>query len=190
MSASAPVLVPASASDLVRLHAAARFAADRHADQRRKDPRRLPYINHLIEVAQLLAEAVGDSDVQLVMAGYLHDSIEDVGVTYEELQGTFGVDVADLVLEVTDDKSLSREVRKQRQIEHAATISRRGQWLKQADKISNVRSILESPPADWTVERRLDYVVWAGRVVAAMPEPHAYLQGKFEALHARALAAS
>lgn len=188
MSASAPVLVSASASDLARLHSAARFAAERHADHRRKDPRRLPYINHLIEVAQLLACAVGDTDVQLVMAGYLHDSIEDVGVTFDELNQHFGDDVASLVLEVTDDKSLSREERKQLQIEHAATISRRGQWLKQADKISNVRSMVDSPPTDWPAERRQDYVLWAGRVVSALREPHPFLQQEFDFVYRRALA--
>lgn len=190
MSASAPVLVPASLSDLARIHAAARFAAERHADQRRKDPRRQPYINHLIEVAYLLASAVGETDANLVIAGYLHDSIEDVGVTHDELVGHFGADVATLVSEVTDDKSLSREERKRLQIEHAATISRRGQWLKMADKISNVRSMVETPPAEWTPERRLDYIMWAGRVVAAMPEPHPYLQREFGLVYERALKVS
>lgn len=188
MLAPSPVLVSASASDLARIHAAARFAAIRHADHRRKDARQQPYINHLIEVAELLSRAVGDSDPDLIMAGYLHDTIEDVGVTYDQLVAMFNEDVATLVREVTDNKNLSREDRKRIQVERAATISRRGQWLKLADKISNVRSMIDSPPAAWPRERRLDYVTWAGKVVAALTEPHPYLITEFDQVHQRALA--
>ena len=90
---------------------AAVFASQRHAGQRRKGAAEEPYFNHLAEVADLLAQAVGDSDVNLTVAGFLHDTIEDAGVTREELAELFGEDVADLVAAVTDDKSLPKEKR-------------------------------------------------------------------------------
>lgn len=175
-------------SQAERILSAARFAAERHAEHRRKNVRRDPYVNHLIEVAHLLAQAVGDSDSNLIMAGYLHDAVEDVGVTEQELRELFGGDVAGLVIEVTDDKRLTRAERKQRQIEKAALISARGQWLKQADKISNLRSMVDAPPEGWPRERIDDYFNWSRRVVDSMTQPHPWLSAEFERTYLRSAA--
>jgi (p)ppGpp synthase/HD superfamily hydrolase len=130
--------------------AAARFAAERHAAQRRKGNTAEPYVNHLLEVAELLARTADDLDTNLIVAALLHDTIEDVGVTREEIAERFGEDVASLVAEVTDDKSLPKETRKALQVERAPNKSPRAQALSAADKIANVRSIATSPPANWT----------------------------------------
>src|SRR6476646_10922188 len=98
--------------------AAARFAAEKHAQQKRKGENGEPYFNHLLEVAELIAASSPNMDVELVMAAFLHDTVEDTGVTLQELEQRFGRDVADLVAEVTDDKSLPKETRKQLQVEH------------------------------------------------------------------------
>src|ERR1700741_3865545 len=87
---------------------AARFAAEKHGDQRRKGSRRKPYINHLAEVADLLAEATAGDDAALIAAGFLHDTIEDTATTVDELKNLFGADILSLVLEVSDDKSLPK----------------------------------------------------------------------------------
>src|SRR2546427_7623939 len=108
-------------NDIIRISQALEFAAQKHVDQRRKGQHEEPYVNHVAEVARLLAEATGGKDANLVIAGLLHDTIEDTPTTYEELAVRFGSDVANLVAEVTDDKSLTKEVRKQRQIETAPT---------------------------------------------------------------------
>lgn len=163
---------------------AARFAADRHVHQRRKGDAQEPYLNHLVEVADLLAQAIGDDDANLIAAAFLHDTVEDTGVTHDELVERFGEDVAALVAEVTDDKSLAKEVRKQLQIEHGSHRSVRAQWLKIADKISNLRSLRDSPPSGWDAERLRRYVAWAKAVVDAMPQPHPALKQEFDALHA------
>ena len=146
--------------------AAARFAAERHAAQRRKGRTAEPYINHLLEVAELLARTADQLDTNLIVAALLHDTIEDVGVTRDELAACFGEDVAGLVAEVTDDKSLDKETRKALQVENAPSKSARAQALGAADKIANVRSISSSPPVNWSFERRVEYVRWARRVVA------------------------
>jgi (p)ppGpp synthase/HD superfamily hydrolase len=131
---------------------AADMAARWHVHQRRKGIAREPYINHLLEVASLVAEATGGSDPPLVVAALLHDAIEDQGVTSEMLASEFGNGVADIVLELSDDKALPKEERKRRQVEAAPTKSREAKLIKLADKTSNLRTIASSPAADWSVE--------------------------------------
>ena len=159
---------------------AALFAAQRHSQQKRKGSAAEPYVNHLLEVAHLASMALGDPDPNLVAAALLHDTIEDAGVTREELVDRFGDDVASLVAEVTDDKSLPKDVRKQLQIEHAPKTSRRAQVIKLADKISNVRSLLDSPPVDWGEDRKRQYLQWARTVVAGLTDPDPILKAEFE----------
>jgi len=159
---------------------AARFAAEKHAGQRRKGDAAEPYVNHLIEVADLVATAIPELDTNLVIAALLHDSIEDAGVTAEDLASRFGADVADLVSEVTDDKSLAKQERKRLQVVNAPKKSVRAQTIKLADKISNLRSILSSPPANWDFERKKEYFTWAQRVVGGLTAPNPVLKAEFE----------
>ena len=164
--------------------AAALFAAERHAAQRRKGRTAEPYVNHLLEVAELLARLTDELDTNLIVAALLHDTIEDVGVSREEIAQRFGEDVASLVAEVTDDKSLPKETRKALQIENAAKKSARAQSLSAADKIANVRSIATSPPANWTFERRVEYVRWARQVVGRYGQLNPTIAAAFQQLSA------
>ncbi|MCX7363038.1 MAG: HD domain-containing protein [Alphaproteobacteria bacterium] len=173
-------------SDLVQLTRAADYAARQHLAQRRKGERAEPYINHLTEVAALLAEATDGGDVVLVMGGLLHDTLEDTDSTYEDLAQRFGPEVAALVAEVTDDKSLKKEDRKRLQVEKAAGKSPRARMLKIADKTSNLRSLIESPPKGWTEERLRDYVVWAEQVVRSCRGLNSRLEAVFDAAHGTA----
>jgi guanosine-3',5'-bis(diphosphate) 3'-pyrophosphohydrolase len=129
---------------------AADAAARWHIDQRRKGAAKEPYINHLLEVASLVAAATEGKDPNLVIAALLHDAIADCEVPREMIADTFGTDVADLVAEVTDDKSLPKAERKRLQEETASTKSPRAKVLKLADKISNLRSLVSSPAQDWS----------------------------------------
>ena len=167
-------------NDIVRITRALDFAARKHAGHRRKGLAAEPYINHLAEVALLLAVATDGKDTELVMAGVLHDCIEDQGVRFEELAELFGADVADLVGEVTDDKSLAKAERKRLQIEHAPHKSERARMLKIADKISNLHSMSSSPPKDWDVKRRREYFEWAKAVVAGCRGVSPSLEAKFD----------
>ena len=173
-------------TDLVLLARAADYAARQHIAQRRKGERAEPYINHLTEVAALLAEATDGSDVVLVMGGLLHDTLEDTDATYEDLEERFGSAVAALVAEVTDDKSLPKEERKRLQIEKTAGKSQRAKLLKLADKTSNLRSLVQSPPAGWSRQRLGDYVVWAGDVVRSCRGLNPRLEAAFDAAHQEA----
>jgi len=164
---------------------AAYFAAEKHVMQRRKGMAGEPYVNHLLEVAALVANATEEPDVNAVMAGLLHDCIEDVGVTKAELEGRFGSQVAGIVAEVTDDKTLKKEERKRLQVENASKKSASAALVKLADKVSNLRAMLNSPPADWSEERRTKYFAWAKEVVERLPAPNPRLKAEFDELQRR-----
>ncbi len=171
---------------VLRLARAFDLAARKHVDKRRRGARAEPYVNHLAEVARLLAEATGGGDPDLVIAGLLHDTIEDTETTAAEIAAAFGADVAALVVEVTDDKRLPKATRKRLQIETAPDKSARAKRLKIADKISNLDSLATSPPATWPAARRRAYVDWAAEVVAGCRGVDPTLEAAFDASLARA----
>jgi GTP diphosphokinase / guanosine-3',5'-bis(diphosphate) 3'-diphosphatase len=161
------------------------FAAEKHRNQRRKDAHASPYINHPIALANVLANEGHVTDINVLCAAVLHDTIEDTETTAAELESRFGSKIAGVVVEVTDDKSLPKEVRKQLQIEHAANASQEAKLVKLADKICNLRDILNAPPADWPAERKQAYFDWAAQVVANIRGTHLGLEAAFDALYAR-----
>ena len=152
----------------VELLKALHFAADKHRDQRRKDAEASPYINHPIEVAELLVRIGGVRDIVVLQAAILHDTIEDTQTTPEELESVFGKRVREVVQEVTDDTKLPKEERKRLDIEHAPHLSFQAKHVKLADKIANVRAVTEGPPAKWSIARRKEYLDWTERVIAGV----------------------
>lgn len=165
---------------LNKLIEAASYAAQKHIGQRRKGSDAEPYINHPLEVANLLANVGGIADNDILIGGLLHDTIEDTGTTKEDLAKLFGERVAGYVSEVTDDKSLPSPERKQRQIEHAPHLSHGAKQIKLADKISNITDITNNPPADWSVQRRREYIDWGEKVVAGLRGANPALEAKFD----------
>lgn len=161
---------------------AAHFAADKHRDQRRKDKECSPYINHPIAVAETLARVGGISDLATLQAALLHDTVEDTETSPKELEEAFGAEVRDLVLEVTDDKSLPKQERKRLQVEHAPHLTDRAKQIKVADKVCNVYDILHSPPEDWPLERKLDYLRWGEAVVDGCRGVNGELERHFDEL--------
>jgi guanosine-3',5'-bis(diphosphate) 3'-pyrophosphohydrolase len=159
---------------------AADAAAKWHVHQRRKGPAEEPYVNHLLEVAMLVADATAGADTNLVIAALLHDAIEDCEVPRELIAETFGDDVASIIEEVTDDKSLPKQVRKDEQIKTASYKSRRARVLKLADKTSNLRAVAASPPANWSVKRRKIYVDWSRKVAEGLRGVNKKLEEQFD----------
>lgn len=161
------------------------FAADKHRNQRRKDADASPYINHPIALAHVLANEGDIEDPIVICAAILHDTIEDTETTRDELEAAFGAQVTSIVLEVTDDKSLPRDMRKQHQIDHAPHLSPQAKLVKLADKICNLRDIVNTPPADWSADRKRVYFDWAARVVAGVRGIHPHLEAQFDIVHAQ-----
>ena len=163
------------------------FAATRHRKQTRKGEDKTPYINHPIQVANLLANEAEEKDSILLTAAILHDVIEDTVDTPDEKQGLvdqigeiFGEQVLSLTLEVTDDKSLKKQERKRLQIEDASHKSDDAKKLKIADKITNLRDLTTNPPVGWTLQRILDYFDWAEKVVAGLRGVNPKLEDMFD----------
>ncbi len=161
------------------------FAARKHRFQRRKDADASPYINHPIAVASILVVEAAIDDPEVVCAALLHDTVEDTKTTTEELVENFGPAIAGIVAEVTDDKSLPKQERKRRQITHAPKLSAKAQQVKFADKIANLRDVVDAPPANWSLARKQEYFDWAKDVVDALPARNPKLRALFEHMYAR-----
>jgi len=172
-------------SELALLLRALAFAALKHRDQRRKDAEASPYINHPIALADVLMNEGGITDVEVLCAALLHDTVEDTATTHEELLNAFGSRVARIVAEVTDDKELQPAERKRLQIEHAPHLSPEAKLVKLADKICNLRDAAERPPQKWDLARRREYFDWAKRVVEGVRGVHPRLESAFDAAYAR-----
>ena len=163
---------------------AASFAAHKHRDQRRKDARASPYINHPLMLADILASEGSVTDTVTLCAALLHDTIEDTETKPDELRELFGPEIAAVVVEVTDDKTLEKADRKRLQVEHASVISDKAKLVKLADKIANIRDVVSSPPADWSLDRKRDYFDWAKRVIDQLRGVHPQLEAAFDGAYA------
>ena len=175
-------------NDIIKIMQAADQAARWHKSQKRKGDAAEPYMNHLLEVAALVAQS-SDGDTNCIIAALMHDAVEDQGVTFDEIRALYGDEVAAIVAEVTDDKSLPKAERKELQVRKAPHKSRAACILKLADKTSNVRAVVETPPTNWELARKQAYVAWAKAVVAGLPFKPAGLMALFTAATTKAEAA-
>jgi guanosine-3',5'-bis(diphosphate) 3'-pyrophosphohydrolase len=162
---------------------AAAFAAWKHRDQRRKDADASPYINHPLALAEVLSGEGKVSDPVVLAAALLHDTLEDTETTAEELSGAFGRRVAGIVEEVTDTKWLQKGTRKRLQISRAGRSSSAAKLVKLADKICNLRDLMASPPAGWSIERKREYFDWAKAVIDRVRGANARLEKRFDQLY-------
>ena len=159
---------------------ALQVAARKHVHQRRKGGKDIPYINHPIDVATLLATVAEVTDPEVLAAALLHDTVEDTDTSIEEIEEQFGAAIASLVAEVTDSASLSSAQQKVRQEAEAPFKSHRAKLIRLADKTCNVRDICHHPPPSWSRERQVTYFEWAIRVVDALGDVHEGLRAAFD----------
>ncbi len=181
-----PSLNVFNAEEVGLLLKALSFSAQKHRQQRRKDCEASPYINHPIQVAQILWEIGKVTDMIVIVAALLHDTLEDTATTVEEIVQLAGSEVLALVQEVTDDKSLPKLERKRLQIEHAPHLSKRAKLLKLADKICNVYDVTHFPPQNWSLDRRREYLDWSQQVVAGLRGVNADLETHYDQLLTKA----
>ena len=123
---------------------AAKFAVDAHHNTERRG-KGFPYVIHVFEAAEIVSTMT--TDPELLSAAVLHDTIEDTGVTVEEIRREFGERVAHLVEAESDRfiEGLSEEAswhdRKQAAIDRIAAASRDAKMVAMGDKLSNMRAI-------------------------------------------------
>lgn len=164
-----------SDNDLGKIIRALEFSAFKHRNQRRKGKEKIPYINHLIEVLNILWRIGHIRYIPILIAVILHDIIEDTDTKPEEISSIFGKEVLNLVLEVTDDKSLPKEERKRLQIENAPNKSTGAKLIKIADKISNVSSW-----PDWPKQRFVEYLDWTEKVMKGLRGTNLELENYYD----------
>jgi len=143
------------------------FAADKHQNQRRKNASRTPYINHPLQVAQVLWQIGSVHKNKILIAAILHDILEDTDTQAYEIQNLFGKKITKIVQEVSDDTRLSSSIRKAQQIKKATSLSKAAQQIKLADKICNIQDIASQTesPTGWDLARKQAYLCWATQVV-------------------------
>ena len=156
------------------------FATEKHKNHTRQDKGKSPYIVHPIAVRHILSDVGGVEDAEVLAAALLHDTLEDTSTTREELIENFGQRVCSLVEEVSDDKTLPRQTRKDLQIQHAPQLSEGAVLIKLGDKISNVTDITNTPPTGWNSCRRLEYFNWAEKVINNCPKVNEKLENHFK----------
>ncbi len=166
--------------------AAAIFAADKHQGQIRKDLIGSPYITHPLSVAKVLWEIGGIRDTRTLVAAILHDTLEDTRTTPAEIREQFGEEILSIVKEVTDNKSLDKIERKRLQVIHSTELSLPAKLIKLGDKLVNCSDILISPPKDWDLNRRREYIQWAADVLAQIRGTNAPLEDAFDNMAADA----
>ena len=166
---------------------AADFAAIKHKDQRRKSKSAVPYINHPIGVAKILTSEAKVTDPIVLQAALLHDTVEDTDTTIEEIGDVFGDKVQSIVAEVTDDKSLPKQTRKQLQIDNAHKKSPEAKLVKLADKLYNLRDLdgPDGPPVGWDQSRVEEYFLWAFNVVRGLRGSNACMESELDKLFKR-----
>jgi guanosine-3',5'-bis(diphosphate) 3'-pyrophosphohydrolase len=158
---------------------ATNFAAIAHANQRRKDANKTPYINHPIEVCNLLASNEV-FHVGTLCAALLHDTVEDTNTSLETLTVEFGPIVSEIVALCSDDKSLPKVTRKKLQVEHAMEMRKNPKFVdevnvhkcallvKLADKYSNCKNLLTNPPEQWSETEIRGYAIWSYSIVSQL----------------------
>lgn len=159
------------------------YAARAHRGQHRSGNGD-PYVNHVIEVAQMIA-SVEPEHAELTAACFLHDVLEETPVTADELRVGFGEAVTAIVLDVTDPEGLKGRSRRQRQVDHTAVCGRPVRLLKLADKISNVEELLDIAPERFDACGARNYLKWARRVVDICRGEAPVLEARFDASAAR-----
>ncbi len=167
-------------AEITRLTGALVFAAEAHANQRRKGAAQEPYLNHLVEVVDLVAQATGGEDDELLIAALLHDVVEDTAVTKEELAETYGERVGRIVQENSDDMSLPKDERRRQRIAAMKSKSPEARIVKTADVISNLRAMAASPPAGWSSDRKLGYLEGCRQLIDAGRGANAALEAVFD----------
>jgi GTP diphosphokinase / guanosine-3',5'-bis(diphosphate) 3'-diphosphatase len=155
---------------------AAYFAGEKHRLQRRSDVEQTPYINHPLELAHILTEEGGINCLDTICASLLHDTLEDTVTSSDELKKHFGEIITSIVMEVSNDMTLTSQQRRVYELEKVASLSQKAKLVKIVDKLANIRDVSTMPPMGWTREKKQNYFDFALEIVnkigSASPRLH------------------
>jgi GTP diphosphokinase / guanosine-3',5'-bis(diphosphate) 3'-diphosphatase len=136
-----------------RLARATAYACEKHAGATRDDGI-TPYAVHPVRVTEYLRRYCNERDENVLCAALLHDTIEDAAVTWDDIAREFGDDVANLVVELTNDNRLPKAARRKQMLDHLPQLSPRAKRIKLADRLDNVTDLLRGAG---TAEKRERY---------------------------------
>lgn len=166
-------------SDPALIARAYSYAAKIHTGQLHKVSQGNAYINHVTEVAELVAVAAGHEDENMLAANLLYDVIEDSDATANSMTELFGENFTKMVVQLTDPKAVSETARRRAQFEHARHLCGHAKFIKVADKISNLAEMRRDPPANWSIEQRQAYLDWSEAVFVVLVGENAALDEIF-----------
>lgn len=137
----------------------------------------------VLGVAYILTEEANVTDLSVIQAALLHDTVEDTGTTLDEVEQHFGKKVRDIVAEVTDDKNLPKDQRKALQIKNAAGCSYEAKLVKLADKLYNLRDLERSTPSGWCKQRVHDYFIFSKNVTDGLQGTNKNLENELNEIY-------
>jgi len=167
------------------LYSALEYASEKHMGKTRKDAEKTPYIVHPMGVAVILWQEANVRDIDVLVAALLHDTLEDTNATEAEIEGMFGGRVLSIVKELSNDRNLSGQENKQRQIEHAPLMSQEAKLVKLADRLYNIRDLQAKTPVTWSKEDVERYFSWAAKLLQGLAGTDEHLENalKWELSH-------
>ncbi len=152
------------------------FGAEKHKAQVRSNLKKTPYIIHPIEVADFVMRIGKVYDKNVLSAALLHDVMDETGTTYEEIENRYGKIVSQYVQEMTVKKELTLKEQKKYQIIQAFHQTPSVAVIKLSDKLSNLKTLAQTPPASWSRDRIDQYFQWAQSVIENLPEANSFLK--------------
>jgi len=156
------------------------FAAIRHKFDKTKNDE--PYINHILDVCNLIAVVGEETDDEILIAAALHDTVEKTGTKASDINFNFGEKVYQVVMEVTDHSTENDTDKFRQQLQRVDSLSKKARVIKLADKISNVKLLLSFPPEGWDLEKRSLYINWADRIIHALRGTNEKLKAYYDEL--------
>ncbi|AWU95315.1 HD domain-containing protein [Azospirillum ramasamyi] len=168
--------------------AALRYAATLHEGTFRPDRARTPFVAHLSETAELVAQA-GGAPAEIA-AAWLHDAVEDGLTNIAELENRFGPEVANLVAAVSDAPEVVGQGIAERKAIQAARLAAApdgAKRIKMAEQISILKALAVERPLSWSPDRAAAYIEGSRLVAAACADASPLLAERYAAAMADAL---
>ena len=160
-----------------KMRSSLEFAAIKHEKQIRNHADWVPYIIHPLSVSLILWQEAQIREEEILLAALLHDTLEDTATTPEEIESLFGAKVLELVKELTEKPHLSGEAARRQLVEDAKSMSKKAKEIKLADRIHNLRDLMDHPPKVWRRDKVEGFLKNSRELLEVLKDAHAILAG-------------